>query len=61
MEQPSWYKDTEAWLMAHGGRQAVTLALVAIILVCGWFLWEMWTKDAKVLPAAAFATYMWMP
>lgn len=59
LKQPVWYKDFEGWLLRYGA-WGVTIALVLIIALCCYWLWQVWVKH-KPVGAATFAAYMWMP
>lgn len=55
------HSSAEQWLLAHGGKEAVSAVLVGVILISSWFLYEMWAHDRKVLPAAAWAAWTALP
>lgn len=59
MKQPIWYTKSEQILLAHG-RPAITVALLAIILITLYFLIRIW-QGHSLVPAATWATYMWLP
>ena len=59
MKQPIWYTKTESILLAHG-RPAITVALLAIILITLYFLIRIW-QGRSLVPAATWAVYMWLP
>ena len=58
LTQPIWYRDFEGWLLLYGA-WGVMIALVLIIALCCYWLWQLWVNHKPV--GAAFATYMWMP
>lgn len=60
MTQPVWYRDTEEFLLAHG-KWPITLGLVGLVGVSGYFLYTLWAKEKGAIPAAAWVTYMYMP
>lgn len=59
--QPSWYRDTEKWLLRNGGREAIALGLVGVIAVSSVFLVAVWVDKKWAVPAAAWVTYLYMP
>jgi len=59
MQQPSWYHDTENWLLAKG-KPVILGALLVLAVVPLYFAWEV-AHDRKTIPAVVWATYMYMP
>ena len=59
MKQPIWYTKAEDILLSHG-RPAITVVLLTIILITLYFLIRIW-QGRSLVPAATWATYMWLP
>ena len=59
-EQPSWYKDTEKWLLKNG-TGVISVGLIVLIMVSLFFLVSVNSEKKYAIPAAAWVTYMFMP
>ena len=59
MAQPSWYRDTEKFLLQYG-KWPIAVLLIAIIVISLYMLFRLMIDEKPLLPAA-WATYMWMP
>ena len=58
LKGPVWYRKTEKFLL--DARPLLYLGLIALIVISAYFLWEV-AHGRKVVPAALWVTYMWMP
>lgn len=56
---PPWYSKVEAVLL--GGRPVLLAAGAAIILVTGFFMFQVWRNDKYAVPFATWLTYLYMP
>ena len=59
LKGPPWYRAVERFLLDYG-RWPLTIGLLAIVVVCVYFLWRIWGRGDAV-PAAVWFTYLVMP
>ena len=59
MKAPIWYTTSESFLLHHG-RPAILLALVVLLLITVYFAVRVY-RGKSLVPAAFWATYLWMP
>jgi len=59
MNEPPWYTASEDFLLKYG-KPAILLALGVVLIVTAYFFIQA-AQGKKLVPAAAWATYLYMP